>query len=55
VMVSTRQTHLNHNGKELPVIPGMQATVDIQTGEKTVMEYIMKPVSKLRSEALREN
>ena len=55
VMVSTPETHIVHNGKQLPVIPGMQASVDILTGEKTVLEYILKPVSKIRNEALREN
>jgi adhesin transport system membrane fusion protein len=54
-IVSTYQAYLDYKGKQLPIMPGMQASVDIQTGEKTVMEYIMKPVSKLRSEALREN
>jgi len=32
----------------------MQATVDIRTGERTVMHYLMKPVLKLKSEAFRE-
>ena len=55
VLVATPQTHILHNGKELPVIPGMQASVDILTGEKTVLDYLLKPVSKIRNEALREN
>ena len=55
VMVSTAARHITHNGKELPIIPGMQASVDILTGEKTVLQYLLKPVSKIRSEALREN
>ncbi len=55
VLVSTPETHLVHAGKKLPVIPGMQATVDILTGDKTVLDYLLKPVNKISSEALREN
>jgi adhesin transport system membrane fusion protein len=55
VMVSTPETHIIHDGKKLPVIPGMQASVDILTGDKTVLDYLLKPVSKIRNEALREN
>ena len=32
----------------------MQATIDIHTGEKSVMEYLIRPVLKLKSEAFRE-
>jgi adhesin transport system membrane fusion protein len=32
----------------------MVATVDIMTGEKSVMDYLLKPVLKARTEALRE-
>jgi adhesin transport system membrane fusion protein len=41
---------------ELPllIIPGLVATVDIITGEKSVLDYLLKPVLKARSEALRE-
>ena len=39
---------------KLPITPGMQATVDIHTGTKSVMEYLIKPVLKLRHEAFRE-
>ena len=38
----------------LPIIPGMQATVDIHTGEKRVLDYLIQPVLKTRSEAFRE-
>ena len=33
---------------------GMQATVDIRTGSRTVIDYLLKPVLKLRDEAFRE-
>lgn len=43
----------NKNGKQFAITPGMVATVDIQTGEKTVLDYLLKPFNKAK-EALRE-
>ena len=40
-------------GRDLPIMPGMVATVDIRTGEKTVWDYLVKPFNRAR-EALRE-
>ena len=54
VIVRTEQTHFLVNGKSLPIIPGMVATVDVLTGEKTVLDYLLKPVIRMRHEALRE-
>lgn len=53
VLVRTKNSTLSNNGKELPIIPGMTASVEIRTGEKTVLDYLLKPVLKAR-EALRE-
>ncbi len=54
VIVRTGQNHLTDKlGKELPIIPGMVATVDIKTGEKTVFQYLVKPITRLK-QALRE-
>jgi adhesin transport system membrane fusion protein len=53
VLVRTTNSVLTAGGRELPIIPGMTASVEIRTGEKTVMDYILKPVLKVR-EALRE-
>lgn len=53
VMVLTDSNALHAGGKELPIIPGMTATVEIRTGEKTVLEYLLKPLFKAR-EAFRE-
>lgn len=42
-------------GKEkLPIFPGMVAQVDIMTGKKTILSYLLKPVLRAKSEALRE-
>ncbi|WP_455925084.1 HlyD family type I secretion periplasmic adaptor subunit [Pseudomonas putida] len=43
----------NKAGKTFAIVPGMIATVDIRTGEKTVMDYLIKPLNRAR-EALRE-
>jgi adhesin transport system membrane fusion protein len=53
VLVRTTNSTLTSGGRELPIIPGMTASVEIRTGEKTVMDYILKPILKVR-EALRE-
>jgi membrane fusion protein, adhesin transport system len=38
----------------MPIIPGMTAEVDVLTGKKTVMSYLLKPVLKAKAYALRE-
>ncbi|KAB2712430.1 HlyD family efflux transporter periplasmic adaptor subunit [Brucella intermedia] len=43
----------NKAGERFPIVPGMVATVDIHTGSKTVMDYLIKPFNRAR-EALRE-
>jgi len=42
------------DNEKLPVTPGMVASVDIITGHKSVLQYLMKPVNKARYEGLRE-
>ncbi len=54
VIVRTDQNHLKTEKGNLPIIPGMVATVDIQTGEKTVLDYLLKPIRRGQKEALRE-
>lgn len=51
VRVHTRQANFS---EKLPIIPGMTAEVDILTGNKTVMSYLLKPVLKGKAYALRE-
>jgi HlyD family type I secretion membrane fusion protein len=54
VYLKTDSSHLRSgNGTDMPIVPGMIASVDIQTGRKTVLEYLIKPLNKAR-EALRE-
>ena len=54
VRVQTDVTKLKKGSKEFDIIPGMQATVDIITGKKTVMTYLLKPFTKAAETALRE-
>ena len=51
VQVRTRQSTL---GSNLPVIPGMVAEVDIITGEKSVLSYLLKPVLRAKARAFSE-
>ncbi|MCD1124878.1 HlyD family type I secretion periplasmic adaptor subunit [Jinshanibacter sp. LJY008] len=53
VLVRTNKAALTVKGKVFPIMPGMIATVEIRTGEKTILDYILKPVLKAR-EAFRE-
>ncbi|HYP85151.1 HlyD family type I secretion periplasmic adaptor subunit [Variovorax sp.] len=53
LMVRTDKAHLSAGGKTFPIIPGMTATVEVRTGEKSVLSYLLKPVLKVR-EAFRE-
>lgn len=54
VYIRTRRNYLlNEAGDRFPIVPGMVATVDIQTGEKTVWQYLIKPFNRAQ-EALRE-
>lgn len=49
-----RNSLIGKEGQDLPIIPGMTASVDILTGKKTVLEYLLKPILKAREEALTE-
>lgn len=54
IRVRTKQNYLGSATGKLAIIPGMVATVDIVTGDKTVFQYIMKPLLKTTQRALRE-
>jgi adhesin transport system membrane fusion protein len=54
IQVRTDKSHLGSEAKPLLIIPGMIASVDIITGHKSVLDYLLKPVLKARTEALRE-
>ncbi len=54
ILVRTAQRTLAGHGETLQIIPGMVADVDVRTGEKTVLAYLMKPLTRIRQDALRE-
>ncbi|WP_319498683.1 HlyD family type I secretion periplasmic adaptor subunit [uncultured Cohaesibacter sp.] len=54
VILKADKNGLGSKNKRLPIIPGMIASVDILTGSKTVMDYLLKPLKKAQWEALRE-
>ncbi len=54
VVVQTNKNYLGREEGSLPIVPGMQATVDIHTGKKSVIDYLIRPVLKLKHEAFRE-
>lgn len=54
VRVRTEENSLGTVADPLRIIPGMTAQVDVITGEKTVLDYLLKPILKARDHALRE-
>lgn len=54
VIVETDKSYLGGGPEEFPILSGMQASVDIHTGTRSVMDYLVRPVLKLRHEAFRE-
>lgn len=54
VRLTTEKNHLVHNGEIKPITTGMVASVDILTGEKTVMQYLLKPFIKTLDNAMNE-
>lgn len=55
VNIRTEKNHLGTDQHPLPILPGMNATVHIKTGQKTILDYILKPLIKARQESLREH
>lgn len=54
IYLRTNDNKIESNKGSLEIIPGMTTTVDILTGKKTVMNYLLKPILKAKNEALRE-
>jgi len=54
VLVKTDKNYLERKGKKLPIIPGMVATVDIVTGKKTILDFLLKPILKVKQDSLHE-
>jgi adhesin transport system membrane fusion protein len=54
IQLRTDKSHLGTEERPLLIIPGMVASVDIITGKKSVLSYLLKPIIRAQSEALRE-
>ena len=54
VVVETTNAYLTSNGRRLPITPGMLCDVEIVTGKKSVLSYLLKPVLKVSGSALTE-
>jgi len=54
IRLRTNKTYLEKNGERLNIIAGMTADVDILTGKKSVLDYLLKPILKARDRALKE-
>lgn len=54
VSLRTDKNYIGTKEKPFPIIPGMIATVDILTGKKTILSYLLKPILRAKSMALRE-
>jgi membrane fusion protein, adhesin transport system len=54
VRVQTEKKAIESLGSALPIISGMQAQVDIITGSKTVLRYLLKPLIAVQENAFRE-
>ena len=54
IKLRTDRSHLGTDEKPLLIIPGMVASVDIITGKKSILSYLLKPIIKSRAEAMHE-
>lgn len=54
IRVRTQKNHLGKDDRKLEIMPGMQAQVDIITGRKSVLDYLLKPLLKTKQNALTE-
>jgi adhesin transport system membrane fusion protein len=54
VRIKTDKNYLEKNGKKMEVIVGMTANVDIITGKKSVLDYMLKPILKAKYNAMTE-
>jgi len=54
IKVRNAEGKLVKKGEELPIIPGMTVEVDVLTGRRTVLQYLLKPFHRMRFNALRE-
>ncbi len=54
VMIKTEKNYLEKDKQKLPIIPGMITSVDIITGKKSILDFLLKPILKTKANALHE-
>jgi membrane fusion protein, adhesin transport system len=54
VVIKTEQNYLEKDKQKLPIIPGMVTTVDIVTGKKSILDFLLKPILKTKANSLHE-
>ena len=54
IVIKTNKNYLEYNDEKLIIIPGMVASIDIVTGKKTIMDFFLKPILKVKEGALHE-
>jgi adhesin transport system membrane fusion protein len=54
ILIQTYKNYLRTKDKPLVIIPGMVAQVDIKTGKKTILQYLLKPITKTISNSMTE-
>ena len=54
VRLRTDKNYIEYRGKNLEIMPGMTATVDILTGKRSVLDYLLKPIMKAQQDAFTE-
>lgn len=52
--VSLDRTQMQVENKTVNLSPGMAVTVEIKTGERTIISYLLSPLMRYRQESLRE-
>jgi adhesin transport system membrane fusion protein len=54
VLIETDTSSLSYRDRDLPIMPGMISSVEILTGHKTILQYLLKPINKAKEEAFHE-
>lgn len=54
VVIKTEKNYLEKDNQKLPIIPGMITSVDIITGKKSILDFLLKPILKTKANALHE-
>lgn len=54
VLLKTDKNYLEHKGKKLSIMPGMIVEADVLTGDRTVMQYLLKPFIRGTTESFSE-